>query len=443
MYFKIPPHIIEICNKLRLNGFQSYIVGGAVRDCLLDLTPLDWDVTTDALPDQIGQLFPKTIATGKQFGTVTVVWEDQRTVEITTLRKDGPYGDGRRPDLVYFTDDLLQDLSRRDFTINAMAYNPFERRLIDPFKGSKDLKRKCLVTVGDPASRFHEDALRMLRLIRFKSTLGFNVEKKTRLALEARLINQVSPERIQVELSKMLLGQNLAPSLQLLYESGLMEVILPELAACSNVSAGDRHPHDLLGHSIMTAHFAYPNLTLRWAALLHDLGKLESNLRDHAQIGAEMAREILVKLRCANKLIDDVEILVAHHMFDLHPHSSERAFRRFIAKVGLETAYQLVKLRQADMAGMNGDPVLIMNFGREMESRLVEIAAQDTAFTLSDLDLDGQTLMNELNLSPGPLIGKLLNYLLDKVLDDPTLNQGIILVQLAQEHLESLLKNEH
>lgn len=440
MYIQIPPSISQTCTILKQNGFQAYIVGGAVRDSLLKLTPLDWDVATDALPNQVEQLFDKTIDTGKQFGTVSVILSKSR-VEITTLRKDGPYSDGRHPEQVFFTDDLIQDLSRRDFTVNAMAYDPFEHRLIDPFRGASDLKRKRLITVGDPTKRFSEDPLRMLRLLRFQSTLNFKVEKKTGLAMEARWIESVSAERIQVELSKMLLGQNLASALQLFYTSGLMEIVIPDLAAGANVSAGDRHPYDLLGHSIMAAHYVYPSLALRWAALLHDLGKLQSLRRDHASIGTQMTKKILIQLRYANKFVEEVSELVYHHMFDIHPHSSDRAIRRFIATVGPKRAKQLIQLRQGDMAGMNANPLLIVDYGTQMTNRLTEVMELEGAFKISDLTIDGQILMNELDLIPGPLVGELLHHLLEQVLDDPKLNNQASLLDMARKYLASSQEN--
>lgn len=432
----VPTYVHTACSKLNEGGFQAYVVGGAIRDSLLGLQPLDWDVATNASPEQIEDLFSQTLPTGKQFGTVTVLINDQ-TLEITTMRLDGPYGDSRHPNQVFFTDDLKTDLGRRDFTINAMAYEPLTERLIDPFHGSKHLRKGLLTTVGDPSLRFQEDPLRMLRLLRFQATLGFKVEKKTRLAMQARWIRSVSPERIQTELSKMLLGKELSPALQLFYDSSLMEEIIPELAAGAGVSPGERHPYDLLGHSIMSAHFVYPSPPLRWAALLHDVGKLQSPLRDHEQIGAQIAQQILMRLRCSSKLIHEVETLIANHMFEIHPHSSDKAIRRFMARVGKNTAYQLVKLRQGDMAGMNTDPRLIVDYGHAMVARFKDILEQNDALSLRDLSLNGQNLMNALQLQPGPLVGELLQHLLEQVLIDPQLNQEDRLLDLARDYLKS------
>ncbi|HHY10843.1 MAG TPA: HD domain-containing protein [Firmicutes bacterium] len=432
----IPHYVRSACTILLNNGFKAYPVGGAVRDSLLGLSPTDWDVTTDAQPEQIEALFAKTVPTGKQFGTVTVLLEN-KPLEITTMRVEGPYSDGRRPDRVDFTKDIETDLSRRDFTVNAIAYDTANRRFIDPYRGRRDLKRKQLRAVGEAACRFQEDPLRMLRLIRFQAVLGFKAERKTIRAVKAPLINRVSPERIGAELSKMLVGPHLGPALKAFYTTGLMHEIIPELAAGRGVSPGERHPYDLLGHSITAAHFAEPTLHLRWAALLHDLGKIKDPGRRHAAAGSELAGQILRRLRYSTKLINSVRFLIKHHMFHCHPYSSEKALRRFLAKVGREAAFDLVKLRQADMAGMNADPREIIAFGRGLEKRLAAILKQAAALSLADLAVDGSSLMNALALKPGPLIGEILNYLLEQVLADPNLNQRESLVQLARDFLKS------
>ncbi|HBN95159.1 MAG TPA: poly(A) polymerase [Firmicutes bacterium] len=442
MRLVIPPTVLRACEILTRHGYQAYLVGGAVRDSYLGLKPTDWDITTDAIPEDVELLFDRTIPTGKLFGTVTVLLEDT-PLEITTMRSDGPYSDGRHPDYIAFTKRLEDDLGRRDFTINALAYDPLLHRTIDPFSGAKHLRKELLVTVGNPADRFQEDPLRMLRLVRFQSTLGFKIEKKTRLTLPelARLIIHVSPERILSELNKMLLGKELFLSLETLYTSGLMEQIIPELAAGYKVSAGGRHPYDLLGHAMATAHFAAPILTLKWAALLHDVGKLETLKRDHAQISARWAEKILRRLRASSVLTEKVSILIAHHMFAVHPHSSDREIRRFLAQVGFETAYELVKLRQADMAGLHVNPRQILSFGEALEARLNEVFAQEHALSVKDLCIDGHELMKAFDLKPGPLVGKILQHLLEQVWDDPSLNQPTQLKELAQGYLESLPQN--
>ncbi len=433
----VPNDVERACENLINAGFQAYLVGGAVRDSLLGLQPDDWDIATDALPEDVERLFPKTIPTGRQFGTVTIVLE-RRSVEVTTMRCDGPYSDGRHPDRVQYTNQLKLDLGRRDFTINAIALHPLERRFIDPYGGRRDLKRRRLKTVGSPQRRFAEDPLRMLRLVRFQSVLGFKSERKTELALKARLITKISPERVLAELNKMLLGRWLSQALEFFHRTGLMEEILPELAETADFSAGENHPFDLLGHSLMAASFAAPDLALRWAALLHDLGKKTTLKREHALIGAETAAAILKRLRASNELINRVKILIAEHMFEIHPHSSAAAIRRFMAKVGTPIVFDLVKLRQADLAGLNKDPRLILAYGDAMNARLNEIIAHKNALTLADLAIDGHIIMEELELEAGPKVGLILNHLLEKVWADPGLNEPVQLLKAARNHLKSL-----
>jgi tRNA nucleotidyltransferase (CCA-adding enzyme) len=438
MTIKVPPEALQACAILKEHGFQAYLVGGAVRDSLLGLEPTDWDIATDAVPDQVEELFPGSLPTGKRFGTVTV-FVAGRGLEVTTMRSDGPYSDQRRPDYIIFTDRLELDLARRDFTINALGYDPLARRLIDPFQGRKHLRRKLLATVGEPTHRFREDPLRMLRLLRFQATLGFRIEKKTEQVLPklAPLIVTVSPERILAELNKMLLGRELLSALQTFTISGLLQKVLPELAACRGLPAGPQHPYDLLTHSCTAAHFAHPDLALRWAALLHDLGKQHSLGRDHAELSAAMAGQLLRRLRASRSLISQVTALITYHMLSVHPHSSDRALRRFLGQVGPELALALVKLRQADMAGMNAPVRQIIAFGKEMEARLRAILQEESALSLKDLKLDGHDLMAALDLKPGPIIGEILNYLLEQVWENPDLNETQTLLELARRYLRT------
>lgn len=442
MKIAVPPVVLKASALLTRHGFQAYVVGGALRDTYLGRKPTDWDITTDATPNDIERIFERSIPTGRQFGTMTVLL-DGDSLEITTMRSDGPYSDGRHPDYITLTNNIHDDLSRRDFTINAVAYDPISGHTIDPFSGLRHLRKRLLVTVGKPEERFQEDPLRMLRLVRFQATLGFKIEKKTRLSLPglARLISQVSPERVLSELSKMLLGRELLSGLHTLYASDLMDQVLPELAAGHKVSPGNRHPYDLLGHAMTAAHFAYPSLELRWAALLHDIGKLESSRRDHAEISAQWARNILRRLRAKNDLIDQVAILIAHHMFAVHPHSSDREIRRFLAQVGSKTAMELIKLRQADMAGMNVDPREIISFGQALEGRFNDILDLEHALSIKDLCINGHYLMETLDLEAGPIIGEILQYLLEKVWDDPSLNDPRQLERLARSYLKSSQQN--
>lgn len=433
----IPHHVLTTCKTINKHGFTSYVVGGAVRDILLNKTPTDWDLTTNALPDEIEKMFKRTFPTGKEFGTISTVVAGQ-IIEITTMRSDGLYTDSRHPDSVVFTHNIEQDLSRRDFTINAIAYDPLDRKLVDPFSGQKHLRKKMLVTVGDPRERFQEDPLRMLRLLRFQSTLGFKLERKTKKVIPqiAKKINTISAERILVELNKMLLGENLRDALENFYLCGLLDEVIPELAAGFDVSPGNNHPYDLLGHAINSAHYAHPTLPLRWAALLHDVGKNKTLQREHEKLSAQMAEIILRRLKASNDLIKKVTTLIGHHMYDIHPQSRDKTIRKFIAKVGCDVIYDLILLRQADMSGMNQDPRLILKYGTQMTNRLDQIIQEDNALSLKELKVNGHILIKELNLEPGPKVGNILEFLLEKVLEDPTLNTKNKLLIMAQTYLE-------
>lgn len=235
----------------------------------------------------------------------------------------------------------------------------------------------------------------------------------------------------------MLLGRELLSALQTFTISGLLQKVLPELAACRGLPAGPQHPYDLLTHSCTAAHFAHPDLALRWAALLHDLGKQHSLGRDHAELSAAMAGQLLRRLRASSSLISQVTALITYHMFSVHPHSSDRALRRFLGQVGPELALALVKLRQADMAGMNAPVRQIIAFGKEMEARLRAILQEESALSLKDLKLDGHDLMAALDLKPGPIIGEILNYLLEQVWENPDLNETQTLLELARRYLRT------
>lgn len=442
----VPESVLTICRTLHDHGFQAYVVGGAVRDALLGKSPTDWDVTTDARPNQVEAIFPKTIPTGKQYGTITVVLNGQ-SVEVTTMRRDAHYSDGRRPDYVEFASDLSADLSRRDFTVNAIAYDPLTEVFYDPYKGIKDLRRKVLRTVGDPYQRFSEDALRMLRLIRFSAALDFRPDKKAIKGIQPSLIVNVANERIREELSKLLLADSIAKPLELFYTSGLLEKIIPELAATAGINQGSNHVWDVLGHSIMACQAVKSKLHLRWGALLHDIAKPKTFSQDedgihfygHDHLGAEMAEEILRRLTYSNKIQAQVSLLIMHHMYQIHPHSSDKAFRRLIHRVGVENIYDLLELRKADVLAMKQNPRQVLTYYQLMRARVEGIIAADHAFNLKDLAVTGSDLIKELNLTPGPIIGKILDYLLDQVLDQPELNTKTDLLTLANRYLKDNL----
>lgn len=444
MALSIPEPVLMICRVLATHGYQAYVVGGAVRDALLGKEPTDWDVTTDATPDHVRQLFAKTLSTGAKYGTITVIAANQ-AVEVTTMRKDAHYSDARHPDHVEYTTDLTADLSRRDFTVNAIAYDPLTQVFYDPYQGRKDLRRKTLRTVGDPQARFSEDALRMLRLIRFSATLGFKPDKNTLRGIQPCLIARIAKERIRDELNKLLVAESIVQPLQLLYTSGLLQQIIPELAQTAGVQQGSYHPWDVLGHSIMACQAIKPELHLRLAALLHDVGKPQTISEDlhgihfygHDQIGAELAQAILQRLTYSKHMQVKVCHLIRYHMFQIHPHSSDKAIRRLIHCVGVDNIFDLIELRKADVLGMRHNPRQVRDYYEALIERVDAIIKADNAFTLSDLAISGTDLIEELHLRPGPIIGRTLNALLDLVLDQPDLNTRPQLLALAKEFIKN------
>jgi tRNA nucleotidyltransferase (CCA-adding enzyme) len=438
----IPQAVLTVCNTLRDNGYQAYIVGGAVRDSLRGEVPGDWDVATDAIPTQVMLLFPKTIPTGIKYGTVTVILSGT-SIEVTTFRSDGIYRDARHPDDVSFSTSIEEDLKRRDFTVNAIAYDPWTKEFIDPYGGRRDLKRRLLKTVGDPKERFTEDALRMLRFFRFLATLGFRPHRKTLESIQPPLIRQISPERIRDELNKLLLAELPGPTLLSMHRVGLLEEILPEVARGDGITQGSYHRFDVLRHSLHTVDNALPRLDARWAALLHDVAKPVTRTEDasgihfygHDAEGEKLTRAILTRLRYSKQFTEKVALLVRWHMFPVHAHSTDKALRRFIRKVGKDNVLDLVELRRADILALGRQTTheSWINW-QTLKDRLVEITDSDATFAVSDLAVNGHDVMVALGLPPGPEVGSALEWLLEKVVDEPKLNQREKLLDLLQSY---------
>lgn len=447
----VPQPVVQICQRLNTNGYQAYIVGGAIRDCYMYKTPTDWDLTTDATPDIVQKLFTNTITTGERYGTITVKFK-KLLCEVTTMRLDAEYTDGRRPDSVRFSTDLVQDLQRRDFTVNAIAYDPLSQDYIDPFQGRKDIKLRTLRAVGDAKQRFKEDALRMLRLVRFSATLGFRPDRKAIAAINPEQIINVAQERIQDELSKLLVAPQVTKALELLHRSGLLAKIIPELDQAAHVTQGSRHHLDVLGHSFLATNYIKPELPLRLAALLHDISKpvtkqVDNNgyhFHNHDQLGANMAEVILNRLKYSKQIQRKVSQLIKHHMFQVHPHSTDKALRRFIVDVGLENVYDLIELRKADAMAMRHQPRQVWNWYQQMNQRMDEVIASMSAFSLRDLQISGTDIIVNFNLKPGPQIGIILEHLLQFVLDNPEHNTYEALLEQAKLHFEQhqLIKPE-
>ncbi|NLJ85241.1 MAG: CCA tRNA nucleotidyltransferase [Firmicutes bacterium] len=436
----IPRAVLDICSTLRANGYQAYVVGGGVRDSLRGCTPGDWDVATDAHPLQVVSLFPKTIPTGIKYGTITVFMADV-SIEVTTFRSEGAYRDSRHPEEVSFGSSIEEDLKRRDFTVNAIAYEPESGRFIDPCGGRRDIRRRLLRTVGDARERFDEDALRMLRFFRFLATLEFRPHRGTLRAINPPLIKHISYERIRDELSKLLLAPSPGRTLLLMDKVGLLEEILPEVAQGSGVTQGSFHRYDVLEHSLYALDAALPRLDLRWAALLHDVGKPSTRKEEadgihfygHDLEGEKLTRSILTRLRYSRQFIDKVALLVRWHMFPIHAHSTDRALRRFTRKVGKENVLDLMDVRRADILALGKQTTYTSwAYYQELLERLKAILESDTALSVSDLAINGHDVIDALGIPPGPKVGAILELLLEKVLDDPGINNRIELLAILQ-----------
>ncbi len=437
----IPASLEELARIFRQHGRQCYLVGGAIRDMLLGRRSTDYDIATDALPQEVQGMFPRVIPTGLKHGTVTVLFRGLR-FEVTTFRIDRDYLDGRRPDSVVFTPSIEEDLRRRDFTINAIAYDLATRRLLDPHEGRADLHRHIIRAIGDPLERFREDGLRPVRACRFAAQFGFSVEPATFAAIPSSLdtVRKVSSERIREELVRLLGAPQPSQGFRLMASCGLLELLLPELAAGTGVEQRALHCFDVLEHSLRSCDAASPeNLPVRLAALLHDIGKPGTLRREasgdlsfhgHERLSAELSGALLERLRFPNQLIQRTRHLVLHHMFNYTEQWSDAAVRRFVARVGEEHLADLLALRRADQVGTCGDaspsPALAA-FSRRLE----QVLAAGRALSLKDLVVNGQDLMRSLGLPPGPQIGVLLAQLLESVLEDPELNTREKLLAIA------------
>jgi tRNA nucleotidyltransferase (CCA-adding enzyme) len=430
--------VTAVLQRLRADGHQAYVVGGSLRDLLLERPPADWDVATDALPAQVTARFPGSREVAR-FGTVLLPGpHDAPEVEVTTFRRDHRYRDHRRPDRVTFTKSLTEDLARRDFTVNAMAYGP--EGLVDPHGGQADLAARLVRAVGDPAVRFDEDALRLLRAVRLAAVLGFELEPATRRAIRkaAPQLRHVSAERRGSELGRLLAATPPSRGLRLLDETGLLEVLSPDLAAQRGVPQAKVPGDDLWAHTLRTvdaaATLAPGDETLLLAALLHDVGKpttqAEGHFHGHEVAGAVLAARWLHSLGLPRREIEPVTLLVRWHMFHYEPRWSDAAVRRFLRRVGTAALPRLLLLRRADAIGSGEAP------GRDQTAELrARAAAQVDArvpLSLADLAVDGHDLRDELGLPPGPAMGRLLGRLLASVLADPSRNTRATLLADAR-----------
>jgi tRNA nucleotidyltransferase (CCA-adding enzyme) len=445
----VPNDALGICERLRGAGKRAWIVGGCVRDSLLGKPISDWDVATDALPNELMKLFPRAIPTGLQHGTVTVVMRGHH-YEVTTLRGETTYSDGRRPDAVHFVDDIVADLARRDFTVNAIAVNPETGELVDPFDGRKDLAAKKLRAVGKALERFSEDGLRVLRAARFCATLEFELDPDTFAAIAPTLdtFRKVSAERVRDEWIKTMKAKEPSRAFEVMRESGILGVTCPELLEGVGMEQNKWHSFDVWRHGLACMDACAGDPVLRIAALLHDVGKPRSRqfsdktqdytFYDHDKIGAEIAMPIVTRLRFSNDERDRIVSLVRHHLFH-YDGWSDQAVRRWIKRVGPERIEDLYALNEADLVGKGpifgeGDLAPLIALKAHVEKVLAEGAALSTR----DLAINGNDLMKELGVKPGRIIGQTLEALLEVVIADPTQNEREALLARAREIVREL-----
>jgi len=439
MRFDIPQYVKLIIQRLEERGYEAYIVGGSVRDVLLGKKPKDYDITTNASPDEIEYIFNdyKTVNVGKKFGTIKVC-QQEGDVEVTTFRKEGSYIDGRRPEWVSFSSSIEDDLSRRDFTINAIAYS--ERKgIVDPFNGQEDISKRTIRSVGDPNERFSEDYLRILRAVRFSSELSFHIEEETFKAAKtySKHILKVAMERIADEFYKILLCPMPSKGIRLMEKMGLLEVILPELIPA--IGFEQKNPHhemDVYNHILCVLDNTPPVLEVRLAALFHDIGKPHTMSVDeegvghfygHDRVGVDIVKQVLKRFKASNQLIDKVSSLVREHM-NHHADFKEKGLKRLIRRVGEKEVFDLIALQKADIICSNKQAKI--DHIIERENKIRDILKNKEAYDISQLNISGRDLIY-LGFEQGPVIGKILEYLLDKIMENPELNQKEILERIA------------
>lgn len=451
MTYKIPEYILAVSKKIESHGFESYLVGGCVRDMFLKLPLKDWDFATNATPEETLKIFPEGFY-DNSFGTVGVPLENGEIIEITTYRTEKGYTDSRRPDDVSWGISIEEDLKRRDFTVNAIAMRVSSGAgensiaIVDPYDGQADLLRKEINAVGDPDERFKEDALRLIRAVRLSCQLSFSIESKTLESLKnnAELIQKISSERVRDELFKILACENPYAGIMTLYETGLLRFILPELLEGIGVSQerpGRHHKEDVFTHNLKSLQTTPSKDPLvRFATLIHDVAKPRVQGSDnegyvifhnHEIVGAKMAEEISDRLRLSKKQKTKVVTLIRWHMFTVDEHTTDAAIRRFIRRVGIENINDMIDLRIGDRLGSGTETA--ESWRLKLFKKRIDEQLAPAPFSINDLAVDGNDIMQECNLRPGPEIGKILELLFQEVDEDLKKNNKDYLLSRARE----------
>jgi putative nucleotidyltransferase with HDIG domain len=439
----IHPVLKDIAAVFGAHGKQVFLVGGAVRDILRGRDASDFDLASNARPEEVSAMFQTVIPTGVRHGTVTIRFKGF-SIEVTTFRTESDYRDGRRPEHIAYAASINEDLARRDFTMNAIALPlPLGHPPVDPFDGEGDVKRRVIRCVGEARERFNEDGLRPLRAVRFASQLGFSIEENTLNAIRPCLpvTAKVSPERVRDELDKILASPRPSVALLLMEQSGLLELILPELALCRGVEQKGFHRFDVLDHSLFACDYAArqnADAVVRLAALFHDIGKPATRalgvdgawtFYQHERESASLCYAIMTRLRYPNAVTDETVHLIKEHMFHYEEIWNDSAVRRFIMRVGAANLDALYALRKADASAIVGHDVP-PDFLADLAARVDAELKKAGAFSLKDLALSGRDLI-AMGMKPGPRIGLVLNELLEAVVDDPALNTRDSLLVIA------------
>lgn len=426
---KIPTFVSFIMEQLHKNGFNAFIVGGAIRDALLERKALDWDITTNATVDNVKSIFKNIRQFALKHETITLV-NSGEFFEITAMKGGGG-----------INADIYSDLCHRDFTINAMAYDEKKSIVLDPHNGASDIKRKIVKAVNDPAERFREDPLRMLRAVRIAGELGFKIEEKTldNISSHSYLLKMVSVERIRDELIRIILCEKPSKLLEILQRTGVLQHVVPELLEGYGMTQNSWHSYTVFEHVIKTVDNVPPNHLLRFAALLHDVGKPRvkedvngtCHFYNHEKVSSSMTKEIMERLRFSNEDIKKVTNLISNHMIDYNDAWSDGAIRRLIRRAGMESIGDLLLLKKADIIAhgkvdLNTDPI------DHLEARINKIKKDNTSINISDLAISGKKIMDTLDLAPGPDVGNILEKLLEIIIDNPEFNSEEKLTGILQ-----------
>jgi len=443
----IPENVLKVYKKLEENGFEVFLVGGSVRDLLLGRSVKDWDLTTNAKPQEISNIFKDSFY-DNNFGTVgipSVIDKKAHVIEITTYRTESTYNDNRHPESVTWGRSIEEDLQRRDFTINAIAMRS-NGEIIDPYNGKKDLQDKILRAVGDANSRFKEDALRLLRAVRISTQLKFDIEEKTlqKISEDAHLIEHVSFERIKTETLRILLCENAYEGIMLLKETGLLQYIIPELLEGVDISQkrpGRHHTEDVFTHNVLSLKFCpSKDPIVKFATLIHDIGKPKAQRKDeqglvifhnHEMVGAKIAEKICERLKFSNKEKEKVITLIRWHMFSVNENQTDSAIRRFIRKIGVENVKDMMDLRVGDRLG--GGTQTAESWRLKLFKQKIQEQLKPAPFSINDLAVDGNDIIRILKIKPGPQIGKILHVLFEEVDEDLSKNNKVYLEKRISE----------